>query len=163
MARFTLEETAGGDFLTLPEETVIQVAVETVEEREVPGRDGNPGWTKLSFRFKVLELPTALEAEYGVLIGTPIFGSVSARFTSHPDNKLRQWSEALLNIGELDPGFELDTDMLIGRKARAVTNTYKKKDGTLNHQVKGLLPLTPVSVVAQSSFGFDGTDELPPF
>lgn len=162
--KLTLEETGDGEFLTLPEDTIVIVELaEEPEERDVPGRDGKEGWTKLSFRFRLVSLPTALDSEYGVLVGTTIFGSVGKRFTSHPDNKLRKWAEALLNIGELESGFELDLEMLVGRKARGVIGTYTKKDSTtLNHKIVGLLPLvTDEHEVAQPVFA--GFPDDPPF
>lgn len=160
--KLTLEDAQTDfDFLTLPDETIVQLVVEEIELRDVPGKDGKAGWQKFSFKFKILGLPTAIEDEYASLIGTPIWGSVGAKFTIHPDNKLRQWSEALLDIGELDAGFELDTDMLIGRKARGVTGTYPKRDGGRNHDVKGLLAVKPaIEIIPEAAFSFD--DE-PPF
>lgn len=158
--KLTLEEAVEIEFLTLPDEAIVQVIVENIELREVPGRDGKEGWQKLSFKFKMLELPTKLEEEYASLIGSPIWGSVGARFTSHPDNKLRAWAEALLDIGDLEPGFDLETEMLIGRKARAVIGTYAKKDGTRQHQVIGLRPLhsAPAAIGAPVA-----DDDAPPF
>jgi hypothetical protein len=156
--KFTMEETKTDfEFLTLPDDTIVHVVVDNIELRNVPGKDGGEGWQKLSFKFKLLELPTKIEDEYAPLIGSTLWGSVSARFTEHPDNKLRKWAEALLDIGELEPGFELDTEMLIGRKGRAVISTYMKKDGQRNHQVAGLLPLVSAP---QQAFTID---EEPPF
>lgn len=164
MAKFTVEDTGDNDFLTLPEDAIVQVLVDSVEERHVPGRDGKEGWDKLNFRFKILELPTSLEEQYSPLIGSTIFGSVSARLTNHPDNKLRQWAEALLDVGELEAGFELDTDMLVGRKARGVVGQWvRKSDQQVNHQIKGLLALTPAAVGSSGSQAQSFFDEEPPF
>ena len=164
MAKFTVEETGGGDFLTLPADTIIPVIVDSIEERNVPGKDGGSGWDKLNFRFKILDLPDALQEQYGVLVGSTIFGSVSARLTTHPDNKLRQWSEALLDLGELDSGFELDTDMLVGRKARAVVGLWtRKSDNTVNHQIVGLLPVAPTPVGGSAASAASFFDDEPPF
>lgn len=153
MAKFTMEETGDGEgFLTLPADTIVPVVVDSIEERTVPGKDGGEGWKKLNFRFKILELPSQLEPEYSALVGSTIFGSVSARFTSHPDNKLRQWAEALLDLGDLEAGFELDTDMLVGRKARGVVSHWtRKSDNSLNHQIGGLLPMAPAAVGASGT------------
>lgn len=161
MAKYTLEDTE--EFLTLPDDAVVQVVVSEIEEREVPGRDGKDGWSKLNFKFKILELPSDLEAEFAPLLGQLIFGSVSARLTMHPDNKLRQWSEALLGFSLDEPGFELDTDMLIGRKARGIITTYTKRDSVQkNHKIAALLPLAVASVGnAPANSSFFGDE--PPF
>lgn len=154
------------EFLTLPEDTVIQVAVSEVTDRDVPPSNGREGWTSLSFRFKILEIPSHLGDKFDVLIGQTIFGSVGSKLTTHPDNKCRQWVEALLDI-EVEGGFELDTDVLVGRKARAVIGNYTKKESTVvNHKVKGLLPLVPASVVGGSGtgpVGFAYGGDEPPF
>lgn len=163
--KLTMQETE--EFLTLPEDAVIQVIVSEITDREVPGRDGKEGWTSLSFRFKILEVPSYLGDEFDALIGSTIFGSIGAKLTNHPDNKAKQWTEALLDM-ELESGFELETDMLVGRKARAVIGNYTKKDSTVvNHKVKGLLPIVPVSVgssgtstAAATPFSFS---DAPPF
>jgi hypothetical protein len=174
MPVYKLEETeATDDWAILPEDTIVEVEVEDITEREVPGKDGREGWTKLEFRFRINAIPTDLEADYGSLVGSKIWGSVGARFTEHPDNKLRPWAQALLNMGELTVGFELDTDMLIGRKARGITSQYKKRDGSFNHQIGGLLPLTSnivedpfasnqfaAATTSSSRFGYS---EEPPF
>lgn len=144
MAKLTLEEVK--DYEVLPDETLILVEVEKIEVRHVPGKNGGDGWDKLEFKCIIRDLPTALLTEEGYqnLIGSPIWGSVAMKFTMHPDNKLRQWAEALMNMGELDAGFELDTDLLEGRQAKAVTGHYERKDGTKRHQIDGLLPPGPL-------------------
>jgi hypothetical protein len=137
MPVYKLEEAT--TFETLPVDTIIQVEVEDIEERFVEGKNGKEGWNKLEFKFLITGLPSALQDQYGSLIGSRIWGSVSARFTVHADNKLRQWCEALLGMSVDEPGFELDTDILKTRKARAIISQYTKRDGTAAHQVAGLL------------------------
>lgn len=136
MPVYKMEETK--TFETLPPDTMIQVEVEDVTEKWVEGKNGNEGWAKLEFKFLIRGVPTQLEDQYGDLVGSRIWGSVSAKFTDHPNNKLRQWSEALLGSSVNQPGFELDTDVLIGRKCRAATTQYKRQDGTFNHQIGSL-------------------------
>lgn len=167
-------------FGVLPVDTILQVEVEEVTEKFVEGKNGKEGWNKIEFKFLILDVPTSLQDEFGSLIATRIWGSVSARFTDHPDNKLRQWAEALLGVSVNEPGFELDTDILVGRKARAVVSQYTKRDGTAAHQVAALLPAAgqtaaPTVTVAEpapsvqsepvgvSALSFDGGDDDPPF
>lgn len=126
-------------FGVLPVDSIIQVEVEEITEKFVEGKNGKDGWTKLEFKFLITGVPSSLQAEYDTCVGSRIWGSVSARFTDHADNKLRQWAEALLGVTVSDPGFELDTDILVGRKARAVVSQYEKRDGSKAHQVAGLL------------------------
>jgi len=168
-------------FETLPVDAIIQVEVEDITEKFVEGKNGKEGWNKLEFKFLITGLPSALQDQYESLIGSRIWGSVSARFTTHDDNKLRQWAEALLGISVNEPGFELDTDILVGRKARGVVSQYTKRDGTAAHQIAGLLsptgeapvvtvspPTTPPTqekmeeAVGVTALDFSGDDE-PPF
>jgi hypothetical protein len=143
MPVYTLQEAE--TFGVLPVDTIIQVEVADITERPVPGKDGKEGWVKLEFKFRITGVPDALAGEYGSLIDSHLWGSVSAKFTDHPDNKLRQWSESLLGVSVNQPGFELDTDILIGRKARAVISQYQRRDQTFQHQVATLLPAAGVS------------------
>lgn len=169
-------------FGVLPVDTIVQVEVEEVNEKFVEGKDGKEGWNKIEFKCLILDVPSSLQDEFGSLIGTRIWGSVGARFTDHPDNKLRQWAEALLGVSVSEPGFELDTDVLVGRKARAITSQYTKRDGTKAHQVAALLTAgqtvtptvtvaspaptpepTPQEPVGVSALTLDGGDDDPPF
>jgi hypothetical protein len=134
------------EYGVLPVDTMILIEVESLSERNVPGKNGNEGWTKLEFKCIIRDIPAALKADpdYAEMIGSPIWGSVNMRFTMHPDNKLRAWTEALLNMGELDAGFELDTDLLIGRQAKAVVTQYDSKFGNKKHQIDSMLPPGPL-------------------
>lgn len=168
MPKLTLEESK--DLDCLPEDSMIIIEVVEIAERHVPGRDGKDGWDKLEFKCVIKDVAPNLREDYSELIGTNIWGSTGMRFTTHPDNKLRQWSEALLDMGELDQGFELDTDILIGRKAKAVTGTYTKRGSTSKrHEINGMLPFGPLGgstgpanqeMFAAASGGFD---DDPPF
>lgn len=132
-------------FGVLPVDTIIQVEVADITEQEVQGKNGNPNWMKLEFKFRITGVPDVLSDEFGSLVGSHIWGNVSAKFTDHPDNKLRQWSESLLGVSVNQPGFELDTDILVGRKARAVISQYQRKDSTYQHSVATLLSAAGVS------------------
>lgn len=149
MAKYVLEEVP--EFSLLPVDAIIQVTCLEIKEISVPGKDGKEGWMKLDFTFMIDGVPDSLNAPD--LVGNKIWGSVGARFTTHPDNKLRQWAIALLGM-ELNEGFELDTDILLNRKARAVIGQYKKSSGSMQHNVAGLLPLvqaaSPVAPAPQA-------------
>lgn len=138
MPKLVMQEHDPNAYKTLPADTMIQVEVADIKEREVTSTKGN--WMKLEFKFVVTDIPDALMEEYAEVVGSNIWGSVSARFSEHPDNKLRHWAEALFGI-ELTVGYELDTDDLLGKKARAAVTNYTKRDGGTAHQVGELFPL----------------------
>lgn len=153
MAKLTLEgSTTIGDYPVLPPDTIIGVEVLDVEERQATNNKTGESWQKLEFSFQIASVPSQLGTEFASLVGSRIWGSTPIRFTMHPDNRLRQWIEALLGGLELDEGFEFDTDSLVGRRARAIVSNYPKKDGRFAHQVSGLLPsadAAPPTVAAE--------------
>lgn len=164
MARIKMEEQE--EFLTLPGDSIINVKVEKAEVREVPGRKGN--WEKLELTFKVLGVQVIGDGspveQYASVIGSRIWGGCGFRLTDHPDNKLRQWVEALLGM-EIAVGFELDTDYLVGREARAITGLFEKRTNDprtgrpyQGHQVESLLAKSSGSAVG----GWGGQQQQAP-
>lgn len=173
MAKITMEEYE--EFPVLPADSIITVKVDEITVKEQQGNRGP--WQKAEFKFKILGVPSQ---EYSNLVGQTIWGSVPFRFTESPDNKLRQWVEAMFGM-ELSAGFELDTDLLIGRECRAVVSNYDKKAINprtnmpyKNHQVNALLsrtggtpqPAMAASVAAPDPWASQATpawDDPPPF
>lgn len=145
MPKYTMEVVP--EFSTLPVDSIIQVTCTDIKEVQVAGKDGKEGWVKLEFTFVIDGVPSSIKEQCGDLIDSKIWGNVSAKFTTHPDNKLRQWTAALLGMS-LNEGFELDTDVLINRKCRAVVGQYAKQNGSMQHTVKGLLPLVQAATSA---------------
>lgn len=178
MPKLTLEGSANdGIYPVLPEDTIIGIKVNDIKEKTVNTAKGD-SWEKLEFEFEITSVPSGLGPDLEGLVGSRIWGSTSMRFSTHIDNKLRQWSSALLGGLELDEGFELDTDSLLDRRARGVVGNYPKKNGQIGHQVVALLPpvensaiFAPESApslqlkpVASGSTFFDtNQDDEPPF
>lgn len=157
--RLQLEEAE--EYLTFPADSILHLKVDNIVSEE---RDGNSGrYTRLNFTFIIQGIqhigePSPHPAEaYQVMVGSKIFGSTSATFNTSPNNKLRNWAEAILGMS-LSPGFDLDTDLLIGRRARGVTSvwvgkkpdpiTQKPKSG---HQIAALLPAASQQGPAQQA------------
>ena len=141
---------AGEDFTVLPQDLVITVRVDSTQVVPVPGKDGKDPWDKLDFRFTIVSVSNE---SYKEAEGQTIFGGVGFKLTDHPDNRLRQWVEALLGI-QVQEGFELDTDMLEGRTARAIVENYPKRSGTVGHKVGALIPSSnPTEAAAQAAIG----------
>lgn len=145
MAKITVQEQK--DLTVLPIDSIVHLKVDELKIREVDGRHGK--WEKLEFKFKILGIQATGDGspvdQYEDAIASPIWGSVPYRLTDSAENKLRQWAEAILGI-EMGVGFELDTDLLLGRECRGITSQYDKraKDAQGNpikaHQVDSLLP-----------------------
>lgn len=136
------------DYPVLPVDSIIHIKVDSLEVRTVRGERGD--WDKLEFKCKILgiyNVPNDHPSNYDLLIGERIYGSCPYKLTDSQENKLRLWSEALLGM-QLPLGYELDTDYLLNREARAVTSQYDKR--AINpvtrqpykaHQIQALLPL----------------------
>ena len=140
----------GQEFVVLPKDTVITVRVNNTKVETVPGRDNNDSWDKLDFEFTIVGVAND---QFKDAEGQKIWGGVPFKLTVHPDNRLKQWTEALLGI-EITEGFELDTDLLEGRTARAIVDQYPRKTGGFNHKVVALLPSTdPTQAQAQAAVG----------
>jgi hypothetical protein len=171
MAKITMTEAP--EFVTFPTNSILYLRVEEIALKEVQGKKGT--WEKLEFKFKILGVQAVGDDTLSVedcepAIGSFIWGGVSANLTDNPENKLRQWTEAILNM-ELSVGFELDTDLLVGRDVRGITGVYTKKTGFTGHQIDALLPKggsftppEPKPVAASTAAAADPwqTDE-PPF
>src|SRR4051794_29648822 len=100
------------DLAVLPADSILHLKVDEVSTREVQGRSGP--YEKLEIKFNVLGIQAIGDGsppeQYAEVIGSPIWGSTSLRLTSSPENRLRQWAEAILGV-DLGIGFELDTDL----------------------------------------------------
>lgn len=140
MVNLTVEEQV--EYSTLPNDSIILVKILEVNDILI-GQGTDREWTKLDFKFKILEIQHVGDGspiqQYDDLVGQEIFGGVSARLTTHPENKLRQWAEAIFGM-ELGVGFQLNTDQFLQRQVRAITGTYQKKGTTFwRHTVESLL------------------------
>jgi hypothetical protein len=148
MAKLTLEHQE--EILTFPTDSILELKIEEANLVTVPPRNGNgEGWTKIEFVFKILGIQAIGDGgnpqDYSNWITRKIYGSVPARLTDSPENRLRIWAEAIFKQ-ELGIGFELDTDMFIGRHVRGLTSQYDAKGRTSTgapmkrHQIETLLP-----------------------
>jgi len=148
MAKLRVEEQQ--EFSLLPVDTILLLKVDELTEKPMTtnGRD----WTKLEIKFKILQVIATGDGSpvqnYEDQIAGPIWGGVSLRLTEHPENKLRMWAEAILGI-EMGVGFELDTEVFMGREVKGIVSQYPKKavdpktgQPFKGHQVESLIPNT---------------------
>lgn len=161
MARIVVEEAQ--EYETFPKDSILHLKVEEVTVKDIQSARGD--WQKLEWKFKILGIQVIGDGSpvenYENQIAGHIWGSCSYKLNNHPENRLRLWAEATLNVGELGIGFELDTDHFIGREVRGVTSTYEKRtkdkfgNPYIGQQVESLLPmnsgLPPAAAPAQSA------------
>jgi hypothetical protein len=146
MAKIVMEEQ--DTILTFPVDSILELKIEEAVTETVQGRGGEP-WTKVKFKFKILGIQAIGDGSpkepYENWITKYIYGSVPFRLTDSPENKLRIWAEAIFRQ-ELGLGFELDTDMFVGRQVRGLTSQYDAKAKDANGvpfkraQIETLLP-----------------------
>lgn len=140
MPKITVEEQK--DFSVLPPDSILHLKVDDIDVKDVDGKFGP--WQKLEFTFKILGIQAIGDGsspdDYEDVIASKIWGSVPFKLTDSQENQLRQWAEAILGM-ELGLGYELDTDVLMGRECRGVTSQYtRKKVNKQAHQIESLLP-----------------------
>lgn len=96
------------DEYPLPENTPFPAILESVSTRTIRYKDKetheDKSFDKWEWVFQITE---------GEYAGLKAYGETEDRLTNHPDNKVRQWAETLLDF-QFDVGYDLDTDHLIG-------------------------------------------------
>lgn len=146
MPKIIVEESK--DFLLLPPDSILSLKIDEVSTKLIESGRHGP-WEKLEFKFKILGIQAVGDGtpvdKYDGVIASPIWGSVPFKLTDSPENRLRQWTEAILGL-EIGVGYELDTDLFLGREVRGITSQYEKRarDARGNamkaHQIDSLLP-----------------------
>lgn len=107
---FELEES---DFVGFIEDgRVLEATVVAIRSKEANFIDETTGEKAKRVEFKFL-----ISDPDGVFDGQNIWGETPNKFNSHPECKLRQWTEAILGR-DLPVGYMLDTDSLIGQDCR---------------------------------------------
>lgn len=107
----------------IPEDTVLPAKVTAITQKKKPFKDddGNDIW-RMEFSFTVEDPNSDFD-------GTRLWGDTSTTFNNHPDCKLRAWAQEILAT-QLDAGFVLDTDILVGQRCRIVVGVKEyQKDG----------------------------------
>jgi hypothetical protein len=138
--------------LTLPEETFFRMRVTDIQTEDVPYTDKKTGeaksFRKMTWWFEV--------TEQGKYVGRSLKGELTgpnAKLSSHPNNKFRQWAEAILDR-DIPVGFQLSRDDLIGLQCKVSVRHEKGwKDPSQVFEVVD-------EVVPAGGFAFD---EQPPF
>jgi hypothetical protein len=100
---------------------ILDATVVTVELREKPFIDERTGEKVKKFEFK-------FRVEGGDHDGQFIWGETATRLTDHPDNRLRNWAEALLGQ-RLPPLAKFNTDDLQDRSCRIIVGKEVKNRG----------------------------------
>lgn len=130
MARLVVEQSVAKQFDLLEEDSIHEVTVSNIEVSTYDDPQNGPR-KNLNWTF-TLHTPGDWE-------GKRIWGNTSMVFNTNPNCKLRNWAQSVLGT-DLDAGFELDTDDLVGRKARIAVGYRKKPDGTIKQFVADVLP-----------------------
>lgn len=147
MAKITLQNSEPKkEFALMAEDSLHEVSVTGIKQKVLPAKGDRPEKTMLDFEFTI-KTPGEWENKR-------IWGSVALWFSMSPNCRLRNWVQSILGA-ELEPGYELDTDDLIGRNAR-ITVQYRHGAGAYEgrtfQQVGDVLPSR---TVASAGFNYD--------
>lgn len=125
MPVFEMQEPSGGgssDFKPIPEDTIVEGELLNVKVKEMPYKDdqGN-AVERTEFEFVITE---------DGYDGRRLWGTTGTKLVDHPDCKLKAWSQEIFGQ-EFPPNYRLDTDILIGKRARLVVGyrEYTNKNG----------------------------------
>lgn len=119
----------------LPADIPLPAVLNEVKEERKQGtsRAGKPyDFTQWTWEFQIAD---------GEYQGIKVWADTDAAFTNHPENRVRQYAEALLGA-ELELGMGLDTDDLIGLPCEIVVanETYENAKG----ETKYITPITQI-------------------
>lgn len=114
MPIFEMQEPAsspGEERKKIDEDTIVEGELLAVKNKEMPYKDdnGNPV-ERTEFEFVITDEG---------FDGRRLWGTTGTKLVDHPDCKLKAWSQEIFGQ-EFPPGYRLDTDILIGKRARLV-------------------------------------------
>lgn len=124
--------------LTLTEDSIHTAQLLNITPKEIKWTDKNTGDPKSTV---ILEWWWEIQA--GKYAGRRVKGTCDEKFSTHPNNRLRNWASVILDR-EIGAGFPLDTEDLEGLTADIVIGKkVDKKDSTrVYDEVVDVLPPT---------------------
>lgn len=131
MGQYTLQNADKPDFperQPFPNNSVFEAKILSCDEQESrwPVDDNDPDGPKkmqLSLKFEVIDPEGEFNDRW-------VWGNCSAYLSTDPRNKLRQWTQGILDLDVLPEGYILNTDEFVGRQARIVIGAKPKADGS---------------------------------
>lgn len=130
MGQYTLQNADKPDFPErepFPNNSVYEAVILSCDEQESrwPVNDDEPDGPKkmqLSFKFEVIDPEEKFDKRW-------VWGNCSAYLSTEPRNKLRQWTQGIMDMDVLPEGYILDTDEFVGRQARIVIGAKERANG----------------------------------
>lgn len=131
------EEKESQERTPIPDKTVLEAEVLTVELREsdiYKDDDGNPS-RSINFKFRITEEGSEFEDRW-------VWGSTPPWLNDSPRCKLRHWVEAILDVDLLPQDYVLETDNLQGLPVKVIVGAApsKKTEGRITNKVTELRP-----------------------
>lgn len=126
------------DFPVIPDDTVVNVEVVSVELRDFPEEFRRKYDVKdkqeVSFRFRITD---------GDFKGQNLWGSARPVFDDSDQCRLRLWTQEILGVDKLPDGYVFDTDDFADATCRVlVSERRRKSDGKFVNRVKDVLRAT---------------------
>jgi hypothetical protein len=89
---------------------IVVAEVVTIKSEEKKSQRTGKSYTRLNWTFAVQAPGEEYDGQY-------VYGDTFATLSTREDCELRNWSQAIMNI-EMPPGFDLETDDLVGMQCR---------------------------------------------
>lgn len=151
----------------IPNNSYFEAVVLDITEQEslwdIDENDPSKGKKKqLSWKFKIIDPGGEFDNRY-------VWGTTSMFFSTSPQNKLRQWIQAVLNIPVLPEGYAVDTEELHNKQCLIIVGAKEKRAGGISNRVtevqpsRAAAPLSGVTADASEASGDPDYDAEEPF
>jgi len=135
MPTYKLADTSVGEdgekkvYPVIPDGLMLIAEVVSVEEKPAPWKDDDGNEIRrVNFRFRIIQ-----DGEWQ---GRSIWGDTPTTFSNNPECKLRAWSQEIFGVDQLPPGFDLDTDELVGLECQIAVGNRVVRKGTPEQATK---------------------------
>lgn len=118
----------GVDREIIPDSTAFEATVLSVEQKDsrwLVNPDNESEGYKQELNFKV----QLIDPNNDAYDKRWLWGSCTAWLSDSPQNKLRQWAIAILDLDLLPEGYILETDDFVGKQCRVIVEQWTSKDG----------------------------------
>lgn len=121
MPTFELEESNYNG--PIPEDTKLHAEVVSVATRKKKNGQTGEEYERVNFKFVVADPDSPWHEQ-------TLYGDTPTTFNTHPDCRLRNWSQEIMGVEELPAKFRLDTDVLEGLDCYVIVGAREyEKDG----------------------------------
>lgn len=148
-----LEQDGLGDFASFTplDEGWYEAELVVVQNKKMPWQDKQTGEDVYRWEWEFILSEPGYE-------GRKVWGTNVPSFNKNPDNRNFQWTLVLLGQSDLEPGFRVDFDNLVGRRCRIMVNKRSYEKNGVTKWVNEVVEMMP-----SRSAGYTGPTDQDPF